>query len=307
MMWALSSLIFSATVLPVTVSASPCTRPLSSRAPMTAGDAARAVQVFDVLRPGGRKLTDIGRLAADVVEDVQRRAQFGFPEYGGQVEGSCWWSRREPCPPPQRCGRIVRSRCRGADVLFEKFHDLHTRLFGKADTGGGRRASCRYGQGHAHGFAQAVHGVGGVRAGTEPQPGQARFPVRSSSSSSVMVPLRTAPTPSNTLMSPVLFRPRQHGAAAHDDGGGRFRRIMAMSMPGTILSQLGMNTSASKDCRSHDFDGVGDDFPRGQGEAHTFMIHGQAVAHGDGQELHSVPPAMRMPALTASAILPRCG
>ena len=35
------------------------------------GDAARAVQVFDVLRPGGRKLTDIGRLAADVVEDVQ--------------------------------------------------------------------------------------------------------------------------------------------------------------------------------------------------------------------------------------------
>ena len=80
----------------------------------------------------------------------------------------------------------------------------------------------------------------------EPQPGQA-FSVRSSSSSSVMVPLRTAPTPSNTLMRSVLFRPASMGPPLMMMEG-RFRRIMAMSIPGTILSQLGMNTSASKGC-----------------------------------------------------------
>ena len=78
----------------------------------------------------------------------------------------------------------------------------------------------------------------------EPQPGQA-FSVRFSSSSSVMAPLRTAPTPSKTLMRSVLLRPASMGPPLMMIEG-RFRRIMAMSMPGTILSQLGMKTSASK-------------------------------------------------------------
>lgn len=178
---------------------------------MTGGDAARAVQVFDVLRPGGRKLTDIGRLAADVVEDVQRQAQFGFPEYGGQVEGRVGGAAESHVRRHSVVDGLFGHDVAGADVLFEKFHDLHTRLFGKADTGGGhggRRAVA--GQGHAMASHRQFMVLAVYMPEQEPQPGQA-FSVRSSSSSSVMVPLRTAPTPSNTLMRSVLFRPAAWG------------------------------------------------------------------------------------------------
>ena len=88
---------------------------------------------------------------------------------------------------------------------------------------------------------------------------------------------------------------------------GMFRRIMAMSMPGTHLSQLGDEDQGVEGMGAgHDLDGVGDELARGQGEAHAFVVHGDAVAHGDGGEFQGVPPAMRTPALTASASLPRC-
>ncbi len=36
----------------------------------------------------------------------------------------------------------------------------------------------------------------------------------------------------------------------------------------------------------HDFDGIGDDLAGGEGEAHPLVIHGEAVAYGDGGEFH---------------------
>ncbi len=81
-----------------------------------------------------------------------------------------------------------------------------------------------------------------------PQPGQARSAMRSSSSS-LKAPLRTRPTASKTVIrSPRVCGPRLPGSMGPPEISteGRFRRIMAMSMPGTHLSQLGMKTRASK-------------------------------------------------------------
>ena len=77
----------------------------------------------------------------------------------------------------------------------------------------------------------------------EPQPGQL-IPSISASSSSSISPAFLAPTASKTE-----FKSR----SSMDSIGppdtkiqGRFKRSAAISIPGTILSQLGINTSASK-------------------------------------------------------------
>jgi hypothetical protein len=66
-----------------------------------------------------------------------------------------------------------------------------------------------------------------------------------------MRPALTAPTASNTVIRSILgpgragMIARQHGAAA-DKNGRQIERAAAISMPGTILSQLGIITMASR-------------------------------------------------------------
>ena len=80
-----------------------------------------------------------------------------------------------------------------------------------------------------------------------PQVGQAVFSSQAHSSG-VMVPAVTAPTASKSVLRsvwrPHLSRPASMGPP-ETSIVGMFRRAAAMSMPGTILSQLGMSTIAS--------------------------------------------------------------
>ena len=143
----------------------------------------------------------------------------------------------------------------------------------------------------------------------EPQPGQARSS-HWVSSSSVIWPLRTRPTPSNRVMrSPCLPGVRVPGSMGPPETSteGMFRRIMAMSMPGTHLSQLGMKTRASKawaramismESAMNSREGREKRMPS------WFMAMPSHTAMAGNSR--GVPPAMRTPALTASASLPRC-
>ena len=83
-----------------------------------------------------------------------------------------------------------------------------------------------------------------------PQVGQP--PVSSSvRRASSIVPAIRAPTPSNTLMRSILRPLRSTPACIGPPDTktvGRFTRAAPMSMPGTILSQLGMQIIASKQC-----------------------------------------------------------
>ena len=80
-----------------------------------------------------------------------------------------------------------------------------------------------------------------------PHVGQAVFSSHAHSSG-VMVPAVTWPTASKSVFRsvwhPLLSRPASMGPP-ETSMVGIFKRAAAMSMPGTILSQLGMSTIAS--------------------------------------------------------------
>ena len=67
---------------------------------------------------------------------------------------------------------------------------------------------------------------------------------------------------------------------------GMFSRSAAISMPGVILSQLEMQTSASAQWALTMYStAVGDELARGQAVEHAVMAHGDAVIDRDGVEL----------------------
>ena len=71
---------------------------------------------------------------------------------------------------------------------------------------------------------------------------------------------------------------------------GTFTRIAPMNMPGTILSQLGMQIMRVEAVRlDHRLDAVGDQLARGERILHAVVAHGDAVVDADGveQERHA--------------------
>lgn len=109
---------------------------------------------------------------------------------------------------------------------------------------GGRRAVARQGHARLHGSHWAVHGVGGVHAGTGTAAGTGVFGQVFQLFFGHELPLDRSDAFKDADKS-VLFRPASR-AAAHDDGG-QVQAHHGHEHTGTILSQLGMNTSASKD------------------------------------------------------------
>jgi hypothetical protein len=83
-----------------------------------------------------------------------------------------------------------------------------------------------------------------------PQVGQP-FTSRSSSRASSIVPARRCPTPSNTVirstLRPAASTPARIGPP-ETKIVGMFTRAAPISIPGTILSQFGMQIIASKQC-----------------------------------------------------------
>ena len=76
-----------------------------------------------------------------------------------------------------------------------------------------------------------------------------------------------------------------------------------MSMPGTILSQLGINTSASKPwAMAMHSTASAINLAAGQAVAHSDVAHGDAVVDAGNVELEGRAAAPRMPAFTASAM-----
>ncbi len=71
-----------------------------------------------------------------------------------------------------------------------------------------------------------------------------------------------------------------------------------MTMPGTILSQLGMKHQAVQGVRlGHDLHRVGDDLARDQRVVHALVVHGDAVADADDVELQGDAAALVHPEL----------
>ena len=250
------------------------------------GNAAGAVQVHHVILAGGGKLAQIRRLAAHSIKNIQGKVQTGFPEHRGQVQHGVGGAAQRHIHSHGIGHGFFRHNVQRADAALEHFHHLHTGLFGQADTGravsGGGAVA---GQGHAHGFRQTVHGIGGehARAGTAAgagvffQLGQRFF---------AHVPTAHAAHAfkhgDQVGLALGAVKAGHHGAAAHQHG----RNVQAHhghEHTGHALVAVRNEHQRVKGMRAgHDFNGIRNDFTRRQRKTHTFMIHGQPVAHGNG-------------------------
>ena len=141
----------------------------------------------------------------------------------------------------------------------------------------------------------------------EPQPGQVPRSNSSSCSSSIRPALR-APTASNILDRLVLSPATLPASIGPPETTmeGRFSRTAAITMPGTILSQLGTSTSPSKQCANAIVSVLSAISSR---LARLYFMPRCPMAMPSHTPMAGtsmgVPPAMRTPAFTASAILSR--
>ena len=94
-------------------------------------------------------------------------ASTGFSGNGGQMQNSIGGTSQSHIHRQ----RIVKCLCShdvtGTQIIFQKFQDTHSRLFGKVSSlriHGRNRAISR--QSHADRFAEAIHTVGGKHSGT---------------------------------------------------------------------------------------------------------------------------------------------
>ena len=156
--------------------------------------------------------------------------------------------------------------------------------------GGGGEDRAVAGQREADRLAEAVHRVGGEHAASSSRRSDRRC--RSSSSEPLVGDL-----PGGALadaledgdqverLARAASRPASIGPP-ETKIVGTLARAAPMSMPGTILSQFGMQISASKQwARDHRLDRVGDDLARGQRVVHPLVAHDDAVVDADRVEL----------------------
>ena len=88
----------------------------------------------------------------------------------------------------------------------------------------------------------------------------------------------------------VLEPAGQHGPAGTEDGGD-VQPGGGHQQAGYVFVAVGDHHQAVKLVgQGHGLGGVGDEIPGDQGILHADMAHGDAVAHGDGGELHRRAP-----------------
>ncbi len=84
----------------------------------------------------------------------------------------------------------------------------------------------------------------------------------------------------------IIHRAGQHGASGDKDGGN-VHPGGSHEQAGHVLVAVGDHHQPVKLVgHRHGLSGVGDQVPGDQGIFHPHMTHGDAVAHGDGGELH---------------------
>ena len=138
----------------------------------------------------------------------------------------------------------------------------------------------------------------------EPQPGQ-ELPSISASSSSLIRFAFLAPTASNTVFKSLWLM--ESIGPPDTKIHGRFRRRAAINIPGTILSQFGINTRASKQCAFTIHSMVSAISSRELKEK-CIPSWPMAIPSQTPMVLNSigVPPAARTPSFTARAMVCKC-
>ena len=188
-------------------------------------------------------------------------------------------------------GRL-RQDIQGTDVLPEQFHHSHARLFGQSDSlGHGTGDGAVAGKSHADGLGEAVHGIGREHAGTGAAGGaggvldlchlfRAHF-----TGTDGAYGFKDRDEIDFFVLIPGILS-RQHGAAA-DAQGRNIEPGCGHEHARNDLVTVGHQDHGVKGMgRGRDFNGIGNEFPAGQGVVHAGMVHGNAVTYADGGKFH---------------------
>ena len=238
--------------------------------------------------------------AGNFVEQVQGQVDAGLPGDGRDVEHGVGGAAQGHVHRHGVDEGLQGGDVPGQDLAVHHVHDLEAGFLGQADAGGvHRRDGAVAGQGQPQGFAQAVHGVGGEHAGAGAAAGAGAFSQFLELIFADLAGLDRAHAfkDRDQVHLLALEAAGQHGAAGDQDGRdveaqGRHEHarddLVAVGHQDQAVHRMG---------RGHDFDGVGDDLPGGQGIFHALMMHGQAVADADDPELQGGAAGQAHPGL----------
>ena len=239
-------------------------------------------------------MAEVGGLAGNFIGQLQAQFNAALVGDGGEVEHGVGGAAQGHVHGLGVVEGGFRHDVPGTDVFLHQFHDLHAGVLGQPQPGGpdgGNGAVAP--EGHADGLRQAVHGVGGVHAGAGAAGGTGvvlivlhpRFVQLSG-----VVAAHGLKHVAQASAPPVVQPACQHGAAG-DKNGGNVQPGCGHEEAGYVFVAVGNHDQSVKLMGDgHGLGGVGDEVPGDEGVFHAHMAHGDAVAHGDGGELHRRAP-----------------
>ena len=249
-------------------------------------DAARHVQLLDVVRACGREVADVRHLGGQLVEhgEIERHAR--LVRQREQVQ-----HRVGRAADRHFAGQRVAERGRGQDVARldvarDQLHDLHARVLGQMDA---RRVYGRdravAGQRHADRLGQAVHGVCGVhtraRAAARARAALALHQLFVVDQAGLVRADRLKGLGERDLLAVVVAG--EHRAARDDDGRDVEARRGHQHAGHDLVAVRNEHEAVELVRLRQRLDAVRDQLAAGQRVLHADVAHRDAVAHADGR------------------------
>ena len=253
-------------------------------------DAAGPLQVLHIGVARRGQVAQVGGLLRDLIGHVEGELDAALMGDGRQVEHGVGGAAQGHVDGLGVVEGGLGHDVPGADIPLHQLHDLHAGVLGQPQAGGPHGGDGAVApQPHADGLGEAVHGVGGVHAGAGAAGGAGVVFILLQAGLvqlAGVVGAHRLEHVAQTGTAAVIHSARHHGTAGDEDGGD-VHPSSRHEQAGHVLVAVGDHHQTVKLVgHSHGLGGVGDQVPGDQGVLHAHMSHGDAVAHGDGGELH---------------------
>ena len=232
-------------------------------------------------------MAEVGSPVGDFIGDLHVDLHTGFMSDRGQVEHRIGGASKCHIHGQRVHKRLFGHDVAGTDIFFNKLHDLHAGVLGKADAGGiDSRDRAVALKAHTDGFCQAVHGVCSIHSGAGTTGGTDLL--------LIFTKLIFCHGPCGDGAHCLENRGQaalsavdvsgQHGAAGDKDGGN-VDPCCRHQEAGDVLVAVGDHDETVKSVRlCHTLCGIRDEVACDQGVFHTDMTHGDTVADSDRGE-----------------------
>ncbi len=254
-------------------------------------------------------MAEVRGAGADLIEELQVHRHACLIGNGQQVEDGVGGAAQSHIAGQCVADGALVDDLAGRDALFDHLHNGHAGVLCQLQALGvdGRDGAVAGQRNAADGLAQAVHAVGSVhtRAGTAAGTAVAGavFQLFVVDEACFIGTHRLEHLGEADLLAVVGAG--QHGAAAAHHGGHVHPHRRHHHAGDDLVTVGHQHKAVQLVGHGHSLHAVADELAGSQRIFHAHMAHGDAVAHADGRDQDGVPPAIWMPALTASATLSR--